>query len=29
MRIDEKLKVIYETAAPLITRSEEAWKNYL
>jgi len=29
MRIDEKLKVIYETIAPTITRSEEAWKDYL
>ena len=29
MRLDEKLKVIYETIAPTITRSEEAWKAYL
>ncbi|MCL2189050.1 MAG: SNF2-related protein [Defluviitaleaceae bacterium] len=29
MRLDEKLKVIYETIAPTITRSEEAWKSYL
>ena len=29
MRIDEKLRVIYETIAPTITRSEEAWKDYL
>jgi hypothetical protein len=29
MRLDEKLKVIYETIAPTITRSEEAWKGYL
>ncbi|MCL2253083.1 MAG: SNF2-related protein [Lachnospiraceae bacterium] len=29
MQIDEKLKTIYETIAPTITRSEEAWKDYL
>ena len=29
MRLDEKLKVIYETIAPTITRTEEAWKDYL
>ena len=29
MRIEQKLKTIYETIAPTITRSEEAWKAYL
>ena len=29
MRLDEKLKVIYETIAPTITRTEESWKDYL
>ena len=29
MRIEERLKVIYETIAPAITRSETAWKEYL
>ena len=29
MRLDERLKVIYETIAPTITRTEESWKDYL
>ena len=29
MRTDERLKVIYETIAPTITRTDEAWKDYL
>jgi hypothetical protein len=29
MRLDERLKIIYETIAPTITRTEEAWKEYL
>ena len=29
MRIEERLKVIYETIAPAVTRSESAWKEYL
>ena len=29
MRLDEKLKIIYETIAPAITRTEEEWKDYL
>ncbi len=29
MRIDEKLKTVYETAAQMIVRSENAWKDYL
>jgi DNA invertase Pin-like site-specific DNA recombinase len=28
MRTDERLKVIYETIAPTITRTDEAWKDY-
>ena len=29
MRTDEKLRTVYETIAPVITRSERAWKEYL
>lgn len=29
MRTDERLKIIYETAASMITRTPEAWANYL
>lgn len=29
MRTEERLKVIYETIAPAITRNETAWKDYL
>lgn len=29
MRKDERLKTIYETVAPMITRSRAAWKEYL
>jgi len=29
MRTDERLKIIYETIAPTITRTDEAWKDYL
>lgn len=29
MRKDERLKTIYETIAPFVTRSEGAWREYL
>jgi hypothetical protein len=29
MRLDEKLKLIYEAIAPTITRTEDSWKEYL
>lgn len=29
MRTEERLKIIYETMAPVITRNEAAWKDYL
>ena len=29
MRLDEKLRTIYEIIAPTITRTEESWKDYL
>ena len=29
LRKDEKLKTIYETIAPHITRTESAWRDYL
>ena len=29
MRVDEKLKTVYETIAPIIVQNERAWKEYL
>jgi hypothetical protein len=29
MRLDEKIKLIYEAIAPTITRTEDSWKDYL